>query len=209
MGGYKASGGIPNGYWKGAVVNKATWEVINGQRVRVVAAFRAYDSMYEFYKDQDLLYARSRYLAVRSALSPIEQARMLQASGYATDPDYANKLITIMNSNHLSSYDTREEREEPMTAEEKSAFAALQAAVARLSTDNETLKAELDSQQAAMQALQVEAAQLETLHDMKEIPEWAKEAVAAAVKKHLIDTPNGGSYDFYRLLSVLYRAKLI
>ena len=84
LGGYKAGGGVPNGYWKGAVVSKSTWEVIDGKRVSVVASFRAYDSIYDFYKDQDLLFARSRYLSVRNAASPFEQARMLQASGYAT-----------------------------------------------------------------------------------------------------------------------------
>lgn len=40
-------------------------------------------------------------------------------------------------------------------------------------------------------------------------PDWAKEAVSAAVKAKLIDTPDGGSYDFYRLVTILHRNKLI
>ncbi|MOA21596.1 hypothetical protein D3C78_1420960 [compost metagenome] len=41
-------------------------------------------------------------------------------------------------------------------------------------------------------------------------PEWAKEAVETARKikyqgKPLIDTVDGGSYDVYRLITILYR----
>lgn len=42
-------------------------------------------------------------------------------------------------------------------------------------------------------------------HQKMDVPEWAKEAVDAAVKSGIIDTPNGGSYDFYRLLTIMYR----
>jgi N-acetylmuramoyl-L-alanine amidase len=47
------------------------------------------------------------------------------------------------------------------------------------------------------------------------VPEWAKEATAAATTtlckdgKPLIDTPDGASYDFYRLLTVIHRKGLI
>jgi N-acetylmuramoyl-L-alanine amidase len=46
------------------------------------------------------------------------------------------------------------------------------------------------------------------LHKM-DVPEWAKSAVGAAVMANLIDTPEGGSFDFYRILTILYRAGLI
>nr|WP_225442852.1 glucosaminidase domain-containing protein [Paenibacillus lycopersici] len=209
LGGYKAGGGLPNGFWKGEVVNKSTWEVINGQRIKIVAAFRAYDSIYDFYKDQDILFGQSRYLAVRNAAAPEEQARMLQACGYATAPDYAKTIIAIMNADHLTVYDAEEEEEEPMTAEEKQAFDALQAAVKQLTSGNNALKEELDRQNQAMLALQQRAAQLEALQKMADIPDWAKEAIDAAVKEHVVDTPNGGSYDFYRIMAVLHRAKLL
>lgn len=42
-----------------------------------------------------------------------------------------------------------------------------------------------------------------------EIPEWAKVAVDKAVAKGIINTPNGGSYDFYRLVTILNNAGLI
>ncbi|WP_219836583.1 glycoside hydrolase family 73 protein [Paenibacillus sp. R14(2021)] len=209
LGGYKPGSGVPNGYWKGTVVNKRTWEVIDGKRITVVTAFRAYDSIYDFYKDQDLLFAGKRYAAVRSAGTPVEQARMLQASGYATDPDYADKIIQILNASGLMRYDLRAEEEEPMTADEKKAFDELKAAVSSLAADNEALRSDLDSQLITIQALQVQAIQLEALHKLDVIPAWAKEAMDSAVSKHLLDSPKNGSYDFYRMMTVLHRAKLL
>lgn len=41
------------------------------------------------------------------------------------------------------------------------------------------------------------------------IPDWAKPAVDAATTAGLIDSPEGGSYDFYRLLTVLHRKNII
>lgn len=38
------------------------------------------------------------------------------------------------------------------------------------------------------------------------VPSWAREAVEAAVRAGYIDTPSGGSMDFYRLVTVMYRA---
>ncbi|QHW30137.1 muramidase (flagellum-specific) [Paenibacillus rhizovicinus] len=209
LGGYKAGGGAPNGFWKGEVVNKSTWEWMDGRRVDLVAVFRAYDTVGDFYKDQDILYGRSRYLAVRNAATPVEQARMLQASGYASAPDYAATIIAIINADHLTNYDTQVEEGEPMTAEEKQAFDALQAAVKQLTSDNEALKAELAGQNNALLALRQRAAKLEGLHAIADIPAWAKDAIDEAVSANLVDTPKGGSYDFYRIMSVLHRANLL
>lgn len=41
------------------------------------------------------------------------------------------------------------------------------------------------------------------------VPEWASEAVAKACAKGLIDTPESGSYDFYRVITVLDRLHLL
>ncbi|MEC0168861.1 hypothetical protein [Paenibacillus graminis] len=38
---------------------------------------------------------------------------------------------------------------------------------------------------------------------------WAQPAIKAAVEAGLLDTPSGGSYDFYRTLTVLHRAGLL
>lgn len=55
------------------------------------------------------------------------------------------------------------------------------------------------------------AEQVQALRNQQsmDVPIWAKEAVDAAVKDKLIDTPNGRSYDFYSLVTVLHRKGLI
>ncbi|MBW7456878.1 muramidase (flagellum-specific), partial [Paenibacillus sepulcri] len=176
--------GAPNAYWTGEMVSKGTWEIYGGKAVNVVASFRAYDSVYSFYKDQDLLLARSRYAPVRAATTPAGQCWAFYMCGYATDPDYAAKLISIIKLNGLIQYDETgivEEEDEEMTKEEKAAFEELKAKVAEL---------------AGRQS-------------MDTIPEWAMEAAVAAKKAGIVDTTAGGSYDFYRVLTILHRKGLI
>src|SRR5690625_1972635 len=96
LGGIKVGSGRANAWWDGSSVNKNTWEVINGQRIDTAANFRAYESIYHFYKDQDLLFDLPRYERVRKAQTPEKQADMLYACGYATDPQYAQKLKNII-----------------------------------------------------------------------------------------------------------------
>jgi len=105
LGGYKVGSGKLTPYWRGKIVNKGTWEVYDGKRVDVTAAFRAYDSVEDFFRDQDLLFANTRYARVRSARTPEEQADMLQACGYATDPAYSSKLVGIIKTYGLKRYD--------------------------------------------------------------------------------------------------------
>lgn len=105
LGGIKVGKGKPNAWWDGSSVNKATWEVYNGVRVNTSANFRAYASVYHFYKDQDLLFKNTRYKRVRAAKTPQEQATALYQCGYATDPQYAGKLMTIIQAYGLTRYD--------------------------------------------------------------------------------------------------------
>jgi len=105
LGGIKVGGGTPNSYWHGEAVVKGTWEIVDGTRLSMNSSFRAYNSVYHFMKDQDLLFATSRYLRVRAAVTPEQQANMLYVSGYATDPAYPNKLITLINQYMLKQYD--------------------------------------------------------------------------------------------------------
>ncbi|WP_397475592.1 flagellar assembly peptidoglycan hydrolase FlgJ [Pusillimonas sp.] len=90
--GIKAS---PN--WKGKVVNIMTTEYENGVARKVMQPFRAYDSYAESFADYARLISRNeRYSEVVRAESPQEAARSIQRAGYATDPSYADKLISIM-----------------------------------------------------------------------------------------------------------------
>jgi len=79
-----------------------TQEVINGQRVTINDNFRKYNSWQESIEDHGRLLQNSRYaraMAVKN--DPDQFARELQRAGYATDPEYASKLINIMKSKNL------------------------------------------------------------------------------------------------------------
>lgn len=86
-------------------ISVPTREVINGRSVTVQANFRKYNTWAESIADHGRLLQTSRYapaMAVRN--NPDEFARQLQRCGYATDPNYANLLISIMRSNNLYQY---------------------------------------------------------------------------------------------------------
>lgn len=89
--GIKASPG-----WQGKVVNVLTTEYENGVARKMVQPFRAYDSYADAFADYARLISRNeRYSQVVGA-APQEAAHRIQQAGYATDPDYASKLISIM-----------------------------------------------------------------------------------------------------------------
>ncbi len=90
--GIKAS---PN--WKGKVVNIMTTEFEGGVARKVVQPFRAYDSYAESFSDYARLIGQNRrYSEVVGAPTAEEAAHRIQQAGYATDPKYAEKLISIM-----------------------------------------------------------------------------------------------------------------
>lgn len=91
--GIKATGG-----WKGKVAEVMTTEYENGVARKVKQPFRAYDSYEHALSDYArLITQNSRYQEVVSAANEKEAARKIQAAGYATDPRYADKLISVMN----------------------------------------------------------------------------------------------------------------
>lgn len=87
--GIKATGG-----WRGPTVDVTTTEYVDGKPVKAVERFRAYGSYAEAFRDwASLMSASARYGGVlREARSPQGFAQGLQRAGYATDPDYADKL---------------------------------------------------------------------------------------------------------------------
>ena len=69
----------------------------DGVAKKVTQPFRAYSSYEESFADYARLIGNSpRYETVAQARNEVEAAR-IQNSGYATDPQYAQKLIGIMN----------------------------------------------------------------------------------------------------------------
>ena len=186
--GYKVGSGRRTPYWDGRSVRKGTWEVYDGRTVQTAADFRAYDSIEHCLKDQALLFlGNSRYRAVVEAPDPESQARALRACGYATDPYYADKIMAIRAAYGLEKYDREAEEAVEALKELRGEVTALRKEVATLSNQVGVLLG---------------------AHNM-EVPKWAQKAVDAAVRAGLIDTPEGGSFDFYRFLAVMHRAGLI
>lgn len=115
--GYKTGSGRRTPYWDGRSISRNTWEVYDGIRHdHVPGLWRVYDNIEDSLKDQALLFLnnRSRYQRVIDAKTPEQQAKALQSSGYATDPHYASKIISILMSGGYTKYD--KEAEEAMEA---------------------------------------------------------------------------------------------
>jgi len=86
------------GEWDGPTTDVVTHEYINGQRTRMVERFRVYDSYAEAFADHGRLISDNpRYAPVLQAADAEQAARALQSGGYATDPAYADKLVTLMD----------------------------------------------------------------------------------------------------------------
>ena len=86
--------------WTGKVAEVTTTEYVNGEPRKMKAKFRAYDSYEDSFRDYAKLINNSpRYEKVRAKTdSPLAFATELKRAGYATDPDYANKLSRVINS---------------------------------------------------------------------------------------------------------------
>jgi flagellar protein FlgJ len=86
--------------WRGAVAETTTTEVIDGVPRKVTARFRAYASYAEAFDDYARLLAGNRRYAevIENAASAEGFAQGLQRAGYATDPQYADKLTRVINT---------------------------------------------------------------------------------------------------------------
>ena len=107
--GIKAKGST-NKYWDGRGISAQTAEVFDGISTVITDAFRLYNTLEDSIKDHTLfLRENPRYAAagVFTAPTPEAQAKALQRAGYATDPDYAAKLIAIIQANNFERFDQK------------------------------------------------------------------------------------------------------
>ncbi|CAG0988413.1 Peptidoglycan hydrolase FlgJ [Methylophilaceae bacterium] len=97
--GIKATGG-----WNGKVVETMTTEYINGEKTQRVEKFRAYDSYAESFRDfANMISKNPRYQTVMDNLQQLTgYAQALQKAGYATDPNYADKLIKVVQQTSVA-----------------------------------------------------------------------------------------------------------
>ncbi len=86
--------------WTGKVAEVTTTEYVDGVAKKTVAKFRAYDSYDASFRDYARLITETpRYAqAKQQTSSPLAFASGLQRAGYATDPEYANKLSRAINT---------------------------------------------------------------------------------------------------------------
>jgi len=163
-----------------------TKEYINGQWVTVKESFRTYPDWAGSIRDhakfllENSRYAKAGFFVCCAAYDYKCAARALQTAQYATDPQYADSLIKLIETYSLY----------------------------KLDQEVKTLMQVIDDLKAEVAALQARLTAVESTMQLPSVPDWAKASVQAAVEKGLVDTPNGGSYDFYRILTVLHRKGL-
>ena len=93
--------------WRGPTVDVPTHEVVNGTSIAIVAKFRAYPNWAACIEDRAQFFLRMpRYAACFREKTGAGWARAVAAAKYATDPKYADLLISIMDGRELQRFDT-------------------------------------------------------------------------------------------------------
>lgn len=100
--------------WKGKVYSSKTKECYDGVSFTTITdLFRAYDSLEESVADYiDLLTSLGRYVFACNQADPKTCIQAIWDGGYATDPDYVQQVMTIINQNDLTQYDDTAEDQE-------------------------------------------------------------------------------------------------
>lgn len=89
-------------------ISVPTQEFQNGRMVTIRDSFRKYHSWQESIEDHGRLLQNDRYRpALRYKNDPDRYAHAIHDAGYATDPNYASKLISIMKSNNFYRFDVK------------------------------------------------------------------------------------------------------
>ena len=92
--------------WHGEVLTMRTREFIGGQPVIVPALWRKYPDWLSCMQDHAaFLLTNPRYETAFSCSDSEAFAHAIAKAGYATDPDYAAKIIAVMHSHNLKQFD--------------------------------------------------------------------------------------------------------
>lgn len=94
--------------WRGDVLEMKTREYIRGVWIMVPARWRKYDAWDRCIADHAaFLRGNPRYSAAFNFYDDSEEfTRHIAAAGYATDPEYADKICALMQEHNLSQLDT-------------------------------------------------------------------------------------------------------
>lgn len=100
--------------WTGPVVFMDTAEVINGRRVMLPARWRAYPDWLACLNDRAEFFRKNkRYAACFKETTGKGWCNAVAAAGYATDPDYAKKLVAMIDGRNLTRFDHHTEGAAP------------------------------------------------------------------------------------------------
>lgn len=98
-----------------------TTEYIDGEYVNVKDSFKLYPSLAASVQGLYDLMQWDNYDRATSCTDYEEECRMVQACGYATDPEYSDKLINIVNTYQLTMFNYIDEPVEEETEETEEA----------------------------------------------------------------------------------------
>lgn len=94
------------GSYGGNAANMATWEVYGGVTYNITASFRSYPDWATSIKDYGVfLNVNSRYKNALGLTDYKKQIKAIHDAGYATDPQYQSKIISIIEANNLVQFD--------------------------------------------------------------------------------------------------------
>lgn len=94
------------GSYKGQSILFPTLEYIDGKWITVNAEFRKYPSWHESVEDHGVFFHENpRYHNLIGVEDYVKVANLLSQDGYATDPDYASKIISTIRANNLDNWD--------------------------------------------------------------------------------------------------------
>ncbi len=102
--------------WQGESIKIDTLEVENQQFKKVNASFRKYLDFSDSFEDYvNFVKNNPRYEdAVNSTSNPESYVKKLQSSGYATDPNYAKKIMRIFSSEVLQNFNSLKNKTEDL-----------------------------------------------------------------------------------------------
>jgi peptidoglycan hydrolase-like protein with peptidoglycan-binding domain len=112
--------------WRGDKITLPTTEWYGDKKHVINADFRTYESLNESIEDHNKVLAAERYKTARECYDYREACRRIYECGYATDPEYPQKLIRIIEVNKLYKFDNAEDLPEVSVSSEEGRILKLQ-----------------------------------------------------------------------------------